>query len=357
MTKRECVIEVLKGGKPPVVPSLGETPMDATVAASLAGLMPKPTGDPVTDAVNRALFYDNSVLGVGIDVAAETLVKTDERHVYRYETGVVWTDQYIPTYNRSAGNYPVETPEQAFTFQMPVFDDGARFNKKELAERINRIKDAGYYAEGHIIGAWSAVYYYMARFESALEWMLTEPEACERLFKHAIDFSVKSAEVLLECGVDGINSFSDMGTAISTLYSRQCFDRYMYNWLKSISALCHDNDAFFHLHCHGHIEDFMDKIVEAGVDIINPIGPSDYNDLAMFKRKWGDRINIMGGISTTIMDMDDGAMRAHVREVMDIGRKGGRFFPRTESGIPPMPREKIMLYLEILKDERMKGYT
>ena len=74
----------------------------------------------------------------------------------------------------------------------------------------------------------------------------------------------------------------------------------------------------------------MDDIVEAGVDIVNPVGPSDYNDLAMFKKRWGDRITLHGGISTKIRDMNDKEMREHISSVLAIGRKGGRFFPRTD---------------------------
>jgi len=99
----------------------------------------------------------------------------------------------------------------------------------------------------------------------------------------------------------------------------------------------------------------MDGIVEAGVDIIKPIGPSDHNDLAMFKRRWGDRITLHDGISTTNATMTEDELREHVHSVADGGRVGGRFFPRTESGMPPMRMEQAELYLEILKEARGRG--
>jgi hypothetical protein len=40
----------------------------------------------------------------------------------------------------------------------------------------------------------------------------------------------------------------------------------------------------------------------------------------------------------------------------ETGRRGGRFFPRTESGIPPMGPEKIRAYLDALRTERARGY-
>jgi len=91
--------------------------------------------------------------------------------------------------------------------------------------------------------------------------------------------------------------------------------------------------------------------------MINPIGPPDHNDLALFKRRWGDRITLCGGVSTLIDRMTDDEMRAHLAGVVAVGRAGGRFFPRTESGIPPMAPERIRFYLETLKELRVQGYS
>ena len=354
MTRRESVIAVLRGGKPPVIPSFGECPMDATV---LAGLIPPGSGDAADDAMAYTDFFDNCVANVHLGVSQTTLSRDKNHHMYEYETGAVWTERYTPVFCREATRYPVNSPEEAFTFTMPVFDDGKRFDRPFLTRTTKKLKDNGYFVQGNITGAWSSSYYYITRFENMLEWMLSEPEAAAHIMKEASDFSIKSAEVMLECGVDCVFTFSDLGTSISTLFSKEAFRTYVCPWLEAICRLCHNYGAFFHLHSHGHIETFMDDIVESGVDLINPVGPSDNNDLAMFKEKWGDKISFMGGISTTIAQMNEDEMRRHVAGVITVGRKGGRFFPRTESGIPLMPVEKTLLYLDILKEERMKGYA
>ena len=353
MTKRDCVIEVLRGGMPPYIPSHGECPMDVTV---MGDMLPKSTNDSAANAMAFAEFFDNSVTDVGIGISQKTLSMDKSHHIYEYETGAVWKEQYIPTYNREALRFPVNTPEEAMLFKMPEYNDGKRFNTDELTRNIKRMKENGFFVQGTAMGVWGATYINITRFETILEWMLVEPEAAGYIFEQVSHFSLKSAKTLLECGVDCIFTHSDMGTAISTLFSKDLFLKYIYPWLKSLSELCHSYGAFLHLHSHGHIEGFMDEIVESGVDLINPVGPSDYNDLAMFKEKWGSKISFLGGISTTISEMNESEMRRHVADVINIGRKGGRFFPRTESGIPPMPRDKIMLYLDILKEERMKGY-
>jgi uroporphyrinogen-III decarboxylase len=134
------------------------------------------------------------------------------------------------------------------------------------------------------------------------------------------------------------------------------FREYFFSWLKNLADLCHENNVHLHLHSHGHIGDLMDAIIEAGVDMVNPIGPSDNNDLSLFKQKWGDKITLHGGISTTIKDMNEEQMREHIHQVVSVGSQGGRFFPRTESGVPPMSLERTKLYIDILHEECQRGY-
>ncbi len=207
------------------------------------------------------------------------------------------------------------------------------------------------------MGGWPGIYYYLTSFDNILMWMAIEPEAAHALFNMTAKFSLDAARLLLETGVDAIFTYGDLGSGQGLLFSEAMFRQYMFGWLKDLADLCHAHDAYLHLHSHGHIQDLMDAIVEAGVDVINPIGPSDHNDLALFKRRWGDRIVLHGGISTTIDRMSISEIRRHVAEVIDVGREGGRFFPRTESGIPPMPVELARSYLDELAEQRRRGYV
>ncbi|NSW91003.1 MAG: hypothetical protein HPY74_10110 [Firmicutes bacterium] len=353
MTHREKVIAVIKGEKINIIPSLGECPMDVTV---LKNLLPKSTGNVVKDQINFATFFDNSAVDVGIGINQKTISRDETHHKYMYETGSVWLEKYVPTFCREALQFPINSPEEAFTYKMPDANEEKRLDHKEMCRIVKAFHDAGYFVQGSVIGAWGAIYYYLTSFENILMWMAIEPEAAQAIFNMTKKFSLDSAKRLLECGVDCIFTVSDLGSGNSLLFSRNMFYEYVFPWLKELADLCHSYGAYLHLHSHGHIQDVMDGIVEAGVDIINPIGPSDHNDLAMFKERWGDKITIHGGISTTISHMTEQEMRDHIFSVIEIGRKGGRFFPRTESGIPPMSVEKTMAYINILKEARQKGY-
>lgn len=349
MTHREMVLKTLRGEGIPVIPSYGECPMDVTV---LDDILPKPSGDRTLDAIAHAEFYGNSSIRCGVVLKRETVSKDKSHHRYRYETGAVWHESYEPAFCREALEYPINTPDDVFRFSMP--DPEERWRMTRSPEEIGRLHDAGYFVEGDVMGAWFGIYYYLASFENILMWMALEPDAARRLFDMTSDFSLRSAKILLDAGVDAIFTASDLGSGSGLLFSKEMFRTYVFPWLKALADLCHRHGAYLHLHSHGHIQDIMDDIAEAGVDLLNPVGPSDHNDLAMFKSKWGGRIALMGGISTTIMSMTEREIESHVEDVMRIGSQGGRFFPRTESGIPKMSKEKTLFYLETLKRMRKK---
>jgi len=353
MTPRDRVVAVLNGQKPSVIPSLSETPMDVTVFSDLLG---PTTGDGVQDAIRQAEFFDNSAVGIGLGIKQQSISKDERCHRYRYETGAIWREEYEPTFCREPLSFPINSPHEALHFQMPDANQADRFDHQQMRQAVKKFHDAGFFVQGSVIGAWQGIYYYLTSFDNILMWMASEPEAAHALFAKTAKFSLDSARRLLEIGVDAVFPPSDLGLGQGLLFSPGMFREYVFGWLKELAELCHQYGAYLHLHSHGHIEELMDDIVAAGVDIINPIGPSGHNDLTLFKRRWGDRITLHGGISTTIAGMTKAQMQAHIEDVISIGRCGGRFFPRSESGIPPMPREKALFYIGTLKQYRQRGY-
>ncbi len=353
MTPRERIVAVIEGERLDTIPLWREGPMDVTVQKALFG---EPVGNPIADELRFLRYFDNCVASAQIGFQSNTISKDETHHTYEYETGAVWHESYDPTFCREATRFPINTPEEAVGYVMPEVDIPERVDREALTRRIEALHEAGYFVEGTVPGAWMGIYYYLTSFSNILMWMAIEPDAARALFGMMSEFSLRSAEILLECGVDCVFTASDLGSGRGLLFSEEMFRIYVFPWLREIAELCHEKNAYFHLHSHGHIQEVMDGIVEAGVDVVNPIGPGDHNDLSVFKRRWGDRIVIHGGIGTTIRDMGESEMRSHVKSVVGIGRAGGRFIPRTESGIPSMPIDKVKLYIDILHEACDKGF-
>ena len=107
-------------------------------------------------------------------------------------------------------------------------------------------------------------------------------------------------------------------------------------------------------HSCGSIANIIGYIVEAGVDILNPIQLSCRNmDAKQLKAKYGDRLVFWGGGVDTQTVMQYGTpeeVRAQVRERIEIFAPGGGFvFAPVHNLQYGVPVENIMAMLDELQ--------
>lgn len=344
INKRQEVWKVLKGESPLIVPTIAEGFMDVTVPKKVGF---KASDDPIEEPIAHADFLGNFDICVGLGPRIKVLKETKEEKIYQYETGAIWRESHKPTFCREATKFPINSPKEAFEFQMPPvhWDENIPYLVKTFREK-------GYFVQGTTPGPWGNIYYYLTSFDKILMWMALEEEVALHIFQLLANYILECAERLLYAGVDSIFMISDLGSGDSLLFSVDMFRKYVAPWLKKFANLCHQHNAILHLHSHGHIQDVMDALIETGVDLLNPVGPSDHNDLKFFKERWGDKITLLGGISTTIAQMSKKQIESHIADVMEIGCQEGRFMPRTESGIPVMEPDKIRFFIDTLTHYR-----
>lgn len=349
MTRREQVLSVLRGERVAVVPTIAEAFMDVTVARALGVAA---SGDWVEDEMSLADLLRRNDAGVGAGVNSHDVEASSDRRVYEYETGARWMEKCQPNFSREAVRYPVAQPADIARLRFPDGHDPARY--RGIEDAVRRFHERGYFVQGGTGGFWSGAYYFCTSFDTILTWMGIEPEAAEALFAKVGEFVLACAEELLRRGVDSIFFYDDLGTGSSLIYSPAMYRRFIQPWHSRLADLCHSRGKVLHLHSHGHIQELMEDIIDAGVDILNPVGPSDANDLAMFVERWGHRVTLLGGISTTIAEMTEAELAQHVDLVMATGTRTARFMPRSESGIPRMSRDKARFFLDTLYDARKR---
>ncbi len=348
-TKREEVLKVIAGETPEIIPTIAEGFMDVTVARALGNF---PTGDGLKDEIALTELVKKNDLTVGTNMNPRTIEQTSDHRIYEYEGGAQWIEKYKPTFCREAIKYPVNQPEDIGNLKLPDYHDPSRYEGMERAIRDRR--EAGYFVQGCTGGIWLGSYYFCTSFDNILTWMAMEAEAAHLIFNKVGTCVLAAAEEMLKRGVDSVFIYDDLGSGQSLLYSKEMYREFIKPWHKKLAELCHSYGKYFHMHSHGHIQDVMDDLVDVGVDILNPVGPSDHNDLVLFKQKWGGKITFLGGISTTIASMTEDQIEQHVASVMEAGCKGGRFMPRTESGIPMMEPGKAKFFIDTLYRYRVQ---
>ena len=110
-------------------------------------------------------------------------------------------------------------------------------------------------------------------------------------------------------------------------------------------------DVKVQLHCCGSIYDFMDDLIDAGLDAVNPVQISGRGmDPQQLKHEFGGRITFWGGGCDTQRILPTGTpaeVRDHVQEMTEIFGPGGGFvFQQVHNILANVPPENIVAMLE-----------
>jgi len=163
-------------------------------------------------------------------------------------------------------------------------------------------------------------------------------EYARRIMEH-----VKAA---LAAGIRGVYGWVGPELCIPPLMSPRDFDEFVTLFDKPIIDEIHNGGGRVWVHCHGKMGPVLERFVEMGVDVLNPLEPPPMGDVTLSKafERIGDRMGIDGGIEThDLMTMPAGRLRKVIARVLEEGR-GRRFIFCPSSGYmeDPTPTERYM---------------
>jgi hypothetical protein len=108
------------------------------------------------------------------------------------------------------------------------------------------------------------------------------------------------------------------------------------------------------LHCHGKVARLIDRFIEMGVDILNPLEPPKNGDVSLedVVARFGRRIGLEGNIEMQdLLQAEPERLKGLIYDCVRAGAKSGRFILCPSSGYSeypsPSPRyiDNLMLYL------------
>jgi uroporphyrinogen decarboxylase len=138
---------------------------------------------------------------------------------------------------------------------------------------------------------------------------------------------------MLEAGVDCIGFCDDLGSSESLLISPALYRRYFLPWHAALADLVHSFGGALHMHSHGNINRILDQVVGAGIDMLNPLDPTDGIDLADIRNRYPKLTLVGGGIDKFVYDGPLDEMAARLRRSVELYGRAGRFILMDPSGI------------------------
>lgn len=168
--------------------------------------------------------------------------------------------------------------------------------------------------------------------------------------------SIARAEAYARAGADVICMGDDVGMQNSTMMSRDMYREWLQPRLAQVIAAAKriKPDVLIMYHSCGFVTPFIPDLMEAGVDILNPVQP-ECMDFASIHAEFGDRLSFNGtlGTQTTMPFGSAEDVRNTVRRNLDLaGETGGLVVCPTHVLEPEVPWENVEAYIRACKEYR-----
>jgi uroporphyrinogen decarboxylase len=218
-----------------------------------------------------------------------------------------------------------------------------RARAKELFETTDHAVMAGF---GGNLLEWGE---YLCRFDQFLVDLAENRPKAESLLDRLVEMHLENLEKVLDA-VEGyvqiIQMGDDLGSQQATVISPRLYREVFKPRQKLIYERVRRRGMHVFLHSCGSIVDILPDLIEAGVEIVNPVQTSARGmEPGFLKREFGRDLTFWGGGCDTQRVLPDGApheVEAHVRERVRTFAPGGGFvFCQVHNILPNVPPENV----------------
>jgi uroporphyrinogen decarboxylase len=183
--------------------------------------------------------------------------------------------------------------------------------------------------------------------------MYDDPIFVERFFERIGKTLVEIAQRLVKMDAIGIYRFGDdLGYKTATMLSPTQLRKYVFPWSKKVVEVVHQAGKPFLLHSCGQLEKVMDDLI----DDVKIDAKHSFEDVIMpvteAKRRWGDRVTILGGIDVDFLCRHSPAeIMEQTKRVMDFCSRGGGYAIGTGNTVANyIPVENYLAMLKAAAD-------
>lgn len=248
-----------------------------------------------------------------------------------------------------------ESVEDLMNYPFPDFEHGDRSHQ---AEQVKAIKEQDLIAVGNMQMTIWELAWYLRSMEELFCDMMAEDEMAVFLFDKVLEMAKTRAKAYIEAGVDVLYFGDDIGMQHTIMMSEELYCQWIKPRLTELIAFSKalNPEVVIFYHSCGFIEPFIPHLIEAGVDVLNPI-QSECMDFEEICKTYRDRISFHGtiGTQTTMPHGTPEEVIATVHRNLDLaGEKGGLLAAPTHMLEPEVPMENILAYVEACRTYKPK---
>lgn len=307
--------------------------------------------------VREGIIGDSPISGNGPDVFMTYYAGKRFRPGTMFDSwGVAREPGSDAAYHMTYMHHPMEdfdSEEQVISYPMPVYNEERLPDMKMTVDTFHTEDRA---VIGHMQSTIWETAWHLRGMENLLCDMMSKEPMAEMLFDRITDIAVARAVCFAKSGADGIFLGDDIGMQHSIMMSTELYGEWLKPRLKRVidAAKAENPDLLIFYHSCGHITEFIPQLIEAGVEILNPVQP-ECMDFSKIHAEYGDRLSFHGTIGTqsTMPFGTPDEVRKTVFENLNIaGKKGGLYVCPSHLLEPDVPLENVIAYIQACADYR-----
>ena len=236
--------------------------------------------------------------------------------------------------------------------EFPI-EDFSRWDYSGMAAQVQEARKAGK-ATVAWVGHTYETAWQMRGLEQFLMDTIERPEWADCIMERIFRNNLVKATAAATAGVDQITCGDDVASQTGLLFSKATWRRLVHSrWVKvwtTIRAISPQTRIWYH--SDGNIMDIVPEMVEAGLNILNPLQP-ECLDLDAIHREFGKVLTFDGTIGTqsTMPWGKPQDVRARVKEVIQkYGQKGGLIISPTHVLEPEVPLANIDAFADACRE-------
>ena len=256
---------------------------------------------------------------------------------------------FVPTY------FPLHdaTLEELEEYDFSPLDDR---ELEQLGQRAKELyKQTDYAIFGWLGGSVFEATHYLLGFDEAMFRLVEDLPFMTRLFERLTEQTIRNVELYLDAvgGYIQVIGFYDdfgiqTGPMISPLQFRELVKPHLMRIYDRVHAI---SDARVFLHTCGSVYEFMEDLIEVGVDILNPVQTSAFHmEPDNLKEEFGDRIVFWGGgcdVQRVLpLGSPDDVRRDVQRRIEILGEGGGFVFAPIHNILAGVSPENVAAMFE-----------
>lgn len=200
--------------------------------------------------------------------------------------------------------------------------------------------------------------WYLRSMEELMMDMMAEEDKATFLLDKITDMACFRARKYAKAGADILALGDDVGMQSACLISRDLYAEWLKPRLSRVIRAAKEvkPDIIIQYHSCGYIIDLIPELIDAGIDVLNPVQPESMDVMRIFN-EFGDRLSFNGSLGTqTLMPFGSPQeVRDAVRRNLDFfGPKGGLLCCPTHMLEPEVPWENIEAYLRACRDYQLQ---